>query len=73
MKVISNKKVVNILNRISANHVICMDALIKANMEDKEFSDAVNHLTDNTISVASSLYGMKGVNYVNRIVSKYNK
>ena len=73
MKVISNKKVVNILNRISANHVICMDALIKADMESKEFTDAVNHLTDNTISVASSLYGMKGVNYVNRIVSKYNK
>ena len=73
MKVISNKKVVNILNRISANHVICMDALIKADMEAKEFTDAVNHLTDNTISVASSLYGMKGVNYVNRIVSKYNK
>ena len=73
MKVISDKKVVAILNRISANHVICMDALKKADMEVKEFTDSVNHLTDNTLSVAASLYGMKGINHVNKIISRYNK
>lgn len=73
MNIISNKTIIGVLNRVSANHIICMDALIKADMEEKEFTDAVNHLTDNTISVASSLYGIKGVSYVNRIISKYDK
>lgn len=73
MKIISDKKVIAILNRISANHIICIDALKKADMKAEEFTDSVNHLTDNTINAASFLYGMKGINHVNEIISRYNK
>ena len=70
MKIISNKKIINILNRVSANHVICADALSRADMSVENYSDAIEHLTDNTISIAISLYGESGMEYVSKVINK---
>jgi microsomal dipeptidase-like Zn-dependent dipeptidase len=42
-------------------------------MEAKDFVDAENHLSDNTIDIAKSLDGMRGVNFVNDFVKRYGQ
>ena len=70
MKIISDKNINDILNRISANYIICMDALSRVDMDIKNYADAVEHLTDNTISMAYSLAGEQGMKYISKIINR---
>ena len=40
-------------------------------MEVKDYTDAVNYLSDNTIDIAKGLCGMKGVDFVNNFVKRH--
>ena len=73
MEIIRKKQIKDILNKVAANYLIGIDALKKADMEVKDFTDAVNHLSDNTIDIAKGLCGMKGVYFVNDFVKRYGQ
>jgi hypothetical protein len=73
MEIIRKKQIKSILNKVAANYLIGIDALKKADMEAKDFVDAENHLSDNTIDIAKSLDGMRGVNFVNDFVKRYGQ
>ena len=45
---------------LAANQIIAQAALIRANMENKAFCDAVEHLIDNTIKCAILIEGIDG-------------
>lgn len=50
------------------------DALSKASLADKisvkQYADAIQHLTDNTVNTASAIGGLKGLNLINEIIQK---
>lgn len=57
--------------QIAANYIIAEDALKKANLSSEHFSDSVNHLTDNSISLAYIVGGEDGIRTLNEIIDKY--
>lgn len=75
MKILSDKQVNDVINRIAANQIIAEDALKRAFMSDaldlKCFSDAISHLGGNSIKSASIIGGMKGIAKLNNIVERY--
>lgn len=74
MRIIKNKTIRESLYRIAANYIIAKDALGKAhdsdNMSVKQYVDAIQHLTDNTVNTASAIGGLKGLNLINEIIQK---
>lgn len=72
MRIIKNKTIRESINRIAANYIMAKDALDKAldtdKMSVKQYADAIQHLTDNTVNTASAIGGLKGLNLINEIV-----
>lgn len=75
MKILTSKQVNDALNRIAANYLITVDALEKANMADeidvRQFMDATEHLTDNSLELANIIGGTKGMLQLNSRVESY--
>lgn len=74
MRIIKNKTIRESIYRIAANYIIAKDALNKAHDADKmsvkQYADAIQHLTDNTVNIASAIGGLKGLNLINEIVQE---
>lgn len=74
MRIIRNKTIRESIYRIAANYIIAKDALDKAHDADKmsikQYADAIQHLTDNTLNTASVIGGLKGLNLINEIIKK---
>ena len=78
MRIIRDKQIKEVILRIAANHIIALDTLNKANDKDvmtvEQYADAVHHITDNSVEIASAVGGLKGIAMINDIVnSKMNK
>lgn len=79
MKIINNKTIRESIHRIAANYIIAKDALDKAHNADKmsvkQYADAIQHLTNNTLNTASAIGGLKGLILINEIIQKkvFNK
>lgn len=74
MEIIREKQINGILNKVAANYLIGVDVGDDEEyMEVKDFTDAVNHLSDNTIDIAKGLCGMKGVDFVNNFLKRYGQ
>lgn len=77
MKLIKNKQIKEIILRTSANYIIALDALNKAHDKDilsvEQYADAVQHITDNSIEIASAIGGLKGIAMINDIINNRNK
>lgn len=65
MKILNNKKIKDSLNRLVANYIISIDALKRIEMSASNYSDASEHLIDNTLTIAKYLGGIKAMYYVN--------
>lgn len=74
MRIIKNKTVRESIYRIAGNYMIAKDALDKAHDANKisveQYADAIQHLTDNTVNIASAIGGLKGLNLINEIIQK---
>ena len=74
MRVIRNKTIRESIYRIAANYIIAKDALDKAHDADKisvkQYADAIQHLTDNTVNTVSAIGGLKGLILINEIIKK---
>lgn len=74
MRIIKNKTIRESIYRIAANYIIAKDALDKAHDADKisvkQYADAIQHLTDNTVNTASAIGGLKGLNLMDEIIQK---
>lgn len=74
MRVIKNKTIRESIYCIAANYIIAKDALDKAHDADKmsvkQYTDAIQHLTDNTVNTASAIGGLKGLNLIDEIIQK---
>lgn len=57
--------------QIAANYIIAEDALKRADLPFDNFSDCVNHLADNSISLAYIVGGDDGIRTLNEIINKY--
>ena len=78
MRIIRNKQIREAIFRISANHIIALNALNEAHDKDamtvEQYADAVQHITDNSVECAQLIGGLKGIVMLDRIVkSKMNK
>lgn len=74
MRIIKNKTIRESIYRISTNYIIAKDALDKAHDADKmsvkQYADAIQDLTDNTVNTASAIGGLKGLNLINETIQK---
>ena len=74
MRIVRNKTIRESIYRIAANYIIAKDALDKAPAADKmsvkQYADAIQYLTDNTVKTASAIGGLKGLNLINEIIKK---
>lgn len=74
MRIIKNKTICESIYRIAANYIIAKDALDKAHDADKmsikQYGDAIQHLTDNTVNTVSAIGGLKGLILINEIIKK---
>lgn len=74
MRIIKNKTIRESIYRIAANYIIAKDALDKAHVSDKmsvkQYGDAIQHLTDNTVDTVSAIGGLKGLILINEIIKK---
>lgn len=74
MRIIRNKTIRESIYRIAANYIIAKDALDKAHDSDKmsikQYGDAIQHLTDNTVNTVSAIGGLKGLILINEIIKK---
>lgn len=74
MRIIKNKTIRKSIYRIAANYIIAKDALDKAHDSDrmsvKQYADAIQHLTDNTVNTVSAIGGLKGLELINEIIKK---
>lgn len=72
MKLLTNKQIKQAILRIATNHIIAVDTLhrISNKMSFQQYSDTVQHLTDNSIESARIIGGLKGINMLNKIVEK---
>jgi len=77
MKILTSKQVNDALNRIAANYLITVDALEKANLADeidiRQFMDATEHLTDNSLELANIIGGTKGMLQLNSRIESYRR
>lgn len=71
MKIITKKQTRKAIMQIAANYIIAEDALKKADLPSDNFSDSVNHLADNSISLAYIVGGEDGIRTLNKIINKY--
>lgn len=74
MRIIKNKTIRESIYRIAANYIIAKDALDKAHDADKmsvkQYDDAIQHLTDNTLNTAFAIGGLKELILINEIIQK---
>ena len=74
MRIVRNKTIRESIYRIAANYIIAKDALDKAHDADrmsvKQYADAIQHLTDNTVDTVSAIGGLKGLILINEIIKK---
>lgn len=74
MRIVRSKTIRESVYRIVANYIIAKDALYKAHEADrmsiKQYGDAIQHLTDNTINTVSAIGGLKGLILMNEIIKK---
>lgn len=74
MRIIRNKTIRESIYCIAANYIIAKDALDKAHDADKmsikQYADAIQRLTDNTLNTASVIGGLKGLILINEIIKK---
>ena len=78
MKILKRKQIKELILKASANYLIALDALRKACEKDmisvEQYVDAVDHITDNSIRIASIVGGLKGIAMMNEIIqSKMGK
>lgn len=73
MKIIKQKKIEKILQRVVVNYIITVDALKKNGMDVKDYTYANSYLADNVISVAEILDGKKGIEFVKDLVKYYKE
>lgn len=71
MKVITKEQTKKAIMQIAANYIIAEAALKKADLPFEHFSDSVNHLTDNSISLAYIVGEEDGIRTLNAIIDKY--
>ena len=60
MKILTKKAQKELLERLAANNIIAQAALLKANMEVKDYTDSLEHLIDNTTQCAILIAGIDG-------------
>jgi len=72
MKILSNKKAKRMLLMTTANYIIGIDALKKADMPEKDFLGGADKLIGNTMDIAIILYGKKGLDYIAKMVKKHS-
>ena len=74
MRIVRNKTIRESIYRIAENYIIAKDALDKAHDADrmsvKQYADAIQHLTDNTVDTVSAIGGLKGLILINEIIKK---
>ena len=73
MRIIRKKQIKEIILRTAANYIIALDALNKAHDKDilsvEQYADAVQHITDNSVEIASAIGGLKGIAMINNIIN----
>ena len=77
MRILSNKRVREIVAREAANYLIALDALDRARENDllttAMYADAVGHLSDNAANIAKLAGGLDGMNELDKIVKSKMK
>lgn len=77
MRILSDKRVREIVARVAANYFIALDALDRARENDllttAMYADAVVHLSDNTANIAKLAGGLDGMNELDKIVKSKMK
>lgn len=72
MRILSNKRIREIVALVAANYFIALDALHKAHENDSltlgQYTDAVSHLTDNMANIAKLAGGLDGLNKLDEII-----
>ncbi len=72
-----SKEKEEIIKRLLANHIIAKDALSRLSAEGKmsfeNYSDAMEHLTDNTIEIVVKACGTKYVEETDWLIKEYGK
>lgn len=67
MKIIKSKKQHELALRIVANYLIGKDAICQASTGDsmtiEQATDAIDHLTQNTIEILTGIVGLDGLEY----------
>ena len=74
MRIVRNKTIRESIHRIAANYIIAKDALDKAHDADmmsiEQYTDAIQHLMDNTVNIVSTIGGLKGLVLMDEIIKK---
>lgn len=73
MRIIRKKQIKRTILRTAANYIIALDALNKAHENDilsvEQYADAVQHITDNSVEIASTIGGLKGIAMIHDIIN----
>lgn len=73
MRIIRKKQIKGTILRTAANYIIALDALNKAHVNNilsvEQYTDAVQHITDNSVEIASAIGGLKGIAMINDIIN----
>ena len=77
MRILSNKRIREIVAREAANYLIALDALNKAHgkgsLTPGQYTVAVSHLSDNAANIAKLAGGLEGMNELDKIVKSKMK
>lgn len=63
MKILKKKTQHELALQIVANYLIGKDAICKASMMTEQMTDALEHLTSNTVSLLTGIVGVEGLKY----------
>ena len=63
MKILKKKTQHELALMIVANYLIGKDAICKASMTVEQMTDAIEHLTSNTVSLLTEIVGVEGLKY----------
>lgn len=73
MRIIRKKQIKETILRTAAIYIIALDALNKAHENDilsvEQYADAVQHITDNSVEIASAIGGLKGIAMIHDIIN----
>lgn len=74
MKIITDQKAKKIIKLIAENYIVALSLSKDAEHEDiNDFISLVDHIQSSAIEAARLVGGIKGVEYINSIISKFHK